>query len=54
MEAGLILDGECAELFVEDGEHVLSALIDTPMDVQGITLCSDGELTVDIEKHTLG
>ena len=50
----LILDGECAELFVGDGEHVLSALIDTPMDVQGITFCSDGELTVDIEKHTLG
>lgn len=50
----LILDGECAELFVGDGEHVLSALIDTPADVQGITFCSDGELTVDIEKHTLG
>ena len=46
--------GECAELFVGDGEHVLSALIDTPADVQGITFCSDGELTVDIEKHTLG
>lgn len=50
----LILDGECAELFVGDGEHVLSALIDMPADVQGITFCSDGELTVDIEKHTLG
>ena len=54
MTLRLILDGESAELFVNDGEHVISSLIDTPMDAQGITFCADGELTMDVEKHTLG
>ena len=54
MKLRLILDGESAELFVNDGEHVISSLIDTPMDAQGITFCADGELTVDVEKHALG
>ena len=54
MTLRLILDGESAELFVNDGEHAISSLIDTPLDAQGITFCTDGELTMDVEKHTLG
>lgn len=54
MTLRLILDGESAELFVNDGEHVISSPIDTPADAQGIAFCADGELTVDVEKHTLG
>ena len=54
MTLRLILDGESAELFVNDGEHVISSLIDTPMDAQDITFCADGELTVDVVKRALG
>lgn len=50
----LILDKDCAELFVGNGEHVISALIDTPLSAHGVSFCSDGPLTMDIEKHRIG
>ncbi len=49
----LILDGECAELFVNDGERTITALLDTPLQAEGISLHSDGAARVDIARHTL-
>ena len=50
----LILDKDSVELFVGDGERVLSALINTPMTAEAITFTSDGPLTLDVVKHALG
>ena len=50
----LLLDGESAELFINDGERALSALLETPPDAQDITFRSDGPVKLDILHHTLG
>ena len=50
----LVLDGESAELFINDGERALSALLETPPDAQDITFRSDGPVKLDILHHTLG
>src|SRR5699024_6465325 len=49
----LILDGDCLELFVNDGQRVLSALLDTPAEAEGISLHSEGPLTLELVHHTL-
>lgn len=49
----LILDDDCAELFVNDGERVLSALIDTPLEADGISLHSDGPVSFEMVQHDL-
>lgn len=50
----LILDKDCAELFVNDGERVLSAVLDTPLEAQGITFGADGgPVNLDIVQYTL-
>lgn len=50
----LILDKECVELFVNDGERALAAVIRTPPEADGITLHADGPALLDIESHQLG
>lgn len=50
----LILDGDCLELFINDGERVLTALLDTPAEADGISLHSEGPATFDLTWHTLG
>ena len=51
----LILDKDCAELFVNDGERVLSAVLDTPLDAQGITFIPEGApVRLDVVQHILG
>lgn len=50
----LILDKDCAELFVNNGERVLSAVLDTPLEAQGITFGADGgPVNLDIVQYTL-
>ncbi|MGN0779444.1 MAG: glycoside hydrolase family 32 protein [Aristaeellaceae bacterium] len=49
MTLRLLLDGESAELFVNDGEQVLSSLLETPLSAEGITFCADGDMTVDVD-----
>ena len=50
----LILDTDCAELFVNNGERVLSAVLDTPLEAQGITFGADGgPVNLDIVQYTL-
>ena len=51
----LILDKDCAELFVNDGERALSAVLDTPPEAQGITFAAEGgALRLDAVQYTLG
>ena len=51
----LILDKDCAELFVNDGERALSAVLDTPPEAQGITFAAEGgAVRLDAVQHTLG
>lgn len=49
----LILDDDCAELFVNDGERVLSTLIETPRQADGISLYSEGKLPFEMVQHDL-
>ena len=50
----LILDRDCAELFINDGAQVLSARIDTPVEAQGISFAAvGGPVWIDVEQHML-
>lgn len=50
----LIMDKDSVELFVNDGERTISALIDTPLEAEGITFTSDAPIKLDIDMHHLG
>ncbi len=50
----LVLDGDCAELFINDGERTITAMLEgTPMQADGISLHSEGPARVDLVCHTL-
>ncbi|NBH74069.1 glycoside hydrolase family 32 protein [Clostridiaceae bacterium] len=49
----LILDRFSAELFVNDGEQVLSVSIQTPLKADGISFFCDGLVNMDIVKYDL-
>lgn len=50
----LILDKDCAELFVNGGERVLSALIDAPEQAAGISFAALGApVRLDLVQHPL-
>ncbi len=49
----IILDRYSAEIFVNDGEHVLSITIDTTLDADGISFLADGAVQMDLEKYDL-
>ena len=50
----LIMDKDCVELFVGEGERTISAQIDTPLEAEGITFTSDAPVKLDIDMHKLG
>ena len=51
----LILDKDCAELFVNDGERALSAVLDTPLPAGKIFFAADGgPACLDVVQHHLG
>ena len=50
----LILDKDCAELFINDGERVLSVLVDAPETAQGISFAAfGGPVRLDVVQHEL-
>lgn len=49
-----IMDKNSVELFVNDGEMVLSTVIYTPLQAQDIRFVCDGSAVVDIEKYDIG
>ena len=50
----VIMDGDSVEVFVNEGERVISALIDTPDAAEGIVFSSDGPARLDVDMHHLG
>lgn len=49
----IILDKFSAEVFVNDGEHVLTATMYTDLAADGISFFADGEVTMDVVKYEL-
>ena len=49
----LILDRFSAEVFINDGEQVMSAVILTEQEANGISFFSDGAAKIDIVKYDL-
>lgn len=49
----IVLDRFSAEVFVWDGEQVLTATIDTPLSADGISFYADGEAVLDVVKYDL-
>ena len=50
----LLMDRESIELFINDGERVVTSLIPTPMEADGITFAADAPVTLSAESHHLG
>ena len=49
----LLLDKESVELFINGGERVVTSLIPTPLEAEGISFAADAPLTVTAEAHHL-
>ncbi len=49
----IILDRFSAEVFVNDGEHVLTATIYTEQEADGVSFFADGDVKMDIVKYDL-
>ena len=49
----IILDAFSAEIFVNDGEQVLSVTMYTDLSADGISFLADGIVTVDVVKYEL-
>ena len=50
----LLMDRESVELFINGGERVVTSLIPTPMEADGITFAADAPITITAEAHPLG
>ncbi len=49
----IVLDRFSVEVFINDGEQVMSACLYTPQEADGITFESDGAVLLDVEKYEL-
>ena len=49
----VILDRFSAEIFVNDGEQVLSAVLYTEQEAEGISFAADGAVRMDVTKYEL-
>ncbi len=49
----ILLDRFSAEIFVNDGEQVLSTVLYTPQSADGISFVADGNAIIDVEKYEL-
>ena len=49
----LILDRFSAEIFVNDGEHVMTATIYTDLEADGISFFADGKVEMDVTRYEL-
>ena len=50
----LVLDGECAELFINGGERTMAIRLETPAEAKGIIFTAEGPLQMEITHHQLG
>ena len=49
----ILLDKYSAEIFVNDGEYVLSSVLETSQAAKGISFISQGDCRIDIEKYDM-
>ena len=49
----LLMDKESVELFINDGERVVTSLIPTPLEADQITFAADAQLPISVEAHHL-
>lgn len=49
----IILDRRSVEVFINDGEHVMSAVLDTVQSARGFSFFVDGEAVIDVVKYEL-
>ena len=49
----IILDRLSVEVFVNDGEQVMTVTIDTPQDAKGISFFADGDVMIDVVKYDI-
>ena len=49
----LLMDKESVELFINDGERVVTSLIPTPMEAAGVTFAADAPVDLRVEAHHL-
>jgi beta-fructofuranosidase len=49
----LLMDKESIELFVNNGERVVTSLIPTPLEADQITFAADAEIVLTVEAHHL-
>ena len=50
----LLMDRESIELFINDGERVVTSLIPTPIEADGITFTADDPVRISVAAHNLG
>lgn len=50
----LLMDKESIELFINDGERVVTSLIPTPLEADGITFAADAPIRLSVAAHPLG
>ena len=53
LDLRIILDHFSVEIFVNDGEHVLTATLYTDLSAKGISFFADGKVTMDVVKYEL-
>lgn len=49
----IIMDRFSVEIFINDGEQVMTSTIYTPYEAEGIIFCADGDAVIDIEKYDI-
>lgn len=49
----ILLDRNSVELFINDGEQAMSAVLYTPSDAGGISFKAEGRISIDVEKYDL-
>ena len=49
----VVMDRFSAEIFVNDGEQVLSSCLYTPQEADGISFAAEGAVCVDVEKYNI-
>jgi beta-fructofuranosidase len=50
----ILIDSESVELFINNGERVVTSLIPTPIESDGVTFAADAPIEMSVEAHHLG